>query len=256
MGDREAVLTIPPILRIFDLPHFCQGERLTLKGTKGERFEQDLSISTNMDSKIIKEKAQLRNKIWSLLEQKGVALFPLPIRDRIPNFVGSDKASDLVRTLPEWENAKVIFSNPDYAQKKIREFALKEGKILIMASPKLKHGFLQVNPQDAKGREEFASSIKGTFRYGEPADPSLKPDLIITGCVSVDLLGWRLGKGGGYGDIEIKKVKDQFGEIPVITTIHPLQLVESVPHVDHDTKVDIIITPEKIHRIKEELPTN
>lgn len=204
-----------------------------------------------MDNKTTKEKAQLRNKIWEILEQKGLALFPFPIRDRIPNFVGSDQAANLVTTLPEWKKAKVIFSNPDYAQKKIREFALKEGKILIMASPRLKHGFLQIDPQEVKGREEFASSIKGAFKYSEPAEAEEmpQPDLIITGCVAVDLKGWRLGKGGGYGDVEIKRIKDEFGEIPVVTTIHPLQLVETVPHSDHDTKVNIIVTPEKIYRI-------
>jgi 5-formyltetrahydrofolate cyclo-ligase len=211
-----------------------------------------------MDENIAKGKAQLRNKIWTLIEQKGVALFPVPIRDRIPNFVGCDQAATLVTTLPEWKKAKVVFSNPDYAQKKIREFALKEGKILIMASPRLKHGFLQIDPQEVKGREEFASSIRGAFKYGEPAEAEEmpRPDLIITGCVAVDLKGWRLGKGGGYGDVEIKRIKDQFGEIPVVTTIHTFQLVETVPHADHDTKVDIIVTPEKICRIKEELPTD
>jgi len=204
-----------------------------------------------MDNNISKEKTFLRTKIWTLLEQKGVALFPLPIRDRIPNFVGSDHAADLVRTLPEWKKAKVIFANPDYAQKKVRELALKEGKILIMASPRLKHGFFMVNPEEVRGREEFASSIKGVFRYGEPASGKFKPDLIITGCVAVDQEGWRLGKGGGYGDREIKMVKEKFGKIPVVTTIHLLQMVEFVPHVEHDTKVDIIVTPERIYRIQE-----
>lgn len=68
--------------------------------------------------------------------------------------------------------------------------------------------------------------------------------------MAVDLLGWRLGKGGGYGDIEVKKIKDQFGEILILTTIHPLQIVEFVPHLDHDAKVDIMVTPEKIYRIE------
>lgn len=211
-----------------------------------------------MKNEISEEKEQLRNKIWSLLEQKNVATFPLPVRGRIPNFLGSDKAASLVRTLPEWKRAKVIFANPDYAQKKIREFALKEGKILIMASPRLKHGFLQINPQNVRGKEEIASSIKGAFKYGKPVeDPAsggiekmLRPDLIITSCVAVDRSGWRLGKGGGYGDIEVKRIRDEFGEIPVVTTIHPLQLVESVPHVDHDARVDLIVTPEKIFRMQ------
>lgn len=211
-----------------------------------------------MKNEISEEKQQLRNKIWSLLEQKNVSTFPLPVRGRIPNFLGSDKAASLVRTLPEWKKAKVVFSCPDSPQKKIREFVLKDGKILIMASPRLKHGFLQINPQNVRGKEEIASSIKGAFKYGKPVeDPAsggiekmLRPDLIITSCVVVDRSGWRLGKGGGYGDIEVKRIRDEFGEVPVITTIHILQLVESVPHVEHDARVGIIVTPERIFRMQ------
>ena len=220
-----------------------------------------------MRNEISTQKEQLREKIWHLLEQRKVAIFPLPVFGRIPNFVGSDEAANLARTLPEWKKAKVIFANPDYAQKKIREFALKEGKILIMASPRLKHGFLQIDPQKVKGKEEVASTIKGAFRYGkgvedpdgEGIEKMKRPDLIITGCVAVDPFGWRLGKGGGYGEIEIKRIKDQFGamnhmvhsaEIPVLTTIHSFQMVEFVPHINHDTKVDIIVTPEKIYRVE------
>lgn len=204
-----------------------------------------------MNNEIFEEKEEIRNKIWFLLEQNNVAIFPLPVRGRIPNFTGSDKAANLVRTLPEWKKAKVIFANPDYAQKKIREFALKEGKLLIMASPRLKHGFLQIDPQKVKGKEDVASSIKGAFKYGKRVKGMPKPDLIITSCVAVDRLGWRLGKGGGYGDIEVQRIKDEFCKIPVVTTIHPIQLVESVPHVEHDARVDIIVTPERVYRIQD-----
>ena len=203
------------------------------------------------ENEVARKKEQLRNEIWTLLEQKKVAIFPLPVTGRIPNFIGSDEAARLVRTLPEWKEAKTIFSCPDSPQKKIREFALKDGKILIMASPRLKHGFLQINPQDVKGKEEAASSIKGAFKYGKPVKTMLKPDLIVTSCVAVDRSGWRLGKGGGYGDIEVKKIREEFGEIPVVTTVHSLQLVESVPRVEHDARVDIIVTPQEVHRIRD-----
>lgn len=196
------------------------------------------------------EKERLRNEIWTLLEQRKVAIFPLPVRGRIPNFIGSDKAAGLVRTLPQWRKARVVFSCPDSPQKKIREFALRDGKILIMASPRLKHGFLQINPQDVKRKEEAASSIKGAFKYGKTVEDMPGPDLIITSCVAVDRSGWRLGKGGGYGDIEVKKVRDEFGEIPVVTTVHSLQLAVSVPHVEHDARVDVIVTPDRIYRIR------
>ncbi|MDI6592089.1 MAG: 5-formyltetrahydrofolate cyclo-ligase [Patescibacteria group bacterium] len=87
---------------------------------------------------IQEEKKILREKIWKLLEEKEIARFPLPCQGRIPNFKGADKAAKLVTTLPEWKKAKIIFSNPDFAQQKVRELSLKEGKILIMATPKLK----------------------------------------------------------------------------------------------------------------------
>lgn len=38
------------------------------------------------------------------------------------------------------------------------------------------------------------------------------------------------------------------GEIPVLTTLHPMQIVDFVPHLYYDAKVDIIVTPEKIYR--------
>lgn len=175
-----------------------------------------------------------------------MARFPLPLKDRIPNFEGSDKTAELLATLPEWKRAKIVFANPDFAQRPVRELALKEGKILIMATPRLKKGYLKIDPKNVKGKEEEASTITGAFKFGKPLEEFLKPDLIITGCVAVDKNGWRLGKGGHFGDIEIKTFQEKFGKIPVITTVHDLQITEKVPYNKFDTKVDYIITPTKI----------
>jgi len=203
----------------------------------------------NADVKELKKK--LRFDIWEKLEKLGVACYPLPPKGRIPNFDGSDKAAMLVRKLDIWKNARIVFSNPDYAQKKVREFALKDGKTLIMATPKLKQGFLLIKPERVKGFEEDASTIKGAFKYGLliSLENMPKPDLIITGCVAVDKNGFRLGKGGGYGDKEINLLHEKFGYIPVITTVHELQVVEKLPREEHDTKVDFIVTPTRIYNV-------
>jgi len=196
---------------------------------------------------MIEEKKQkLREKIWKILEEKKIAKFPLPCFGRIPNFEGAEKAAKLLATLPEWKKAKIIFSNPDSAQRPVRELVLKEGKILIMATPRLKKGYLKIDPREVKGKEKEASTIAGAFKYGKPIKDLPKPDLIVTGCVAVDKEGWRLGKGGGYGDREIKTFLEKFGKIPVITTVHDLQIVEKVPHNEKDTKLDYIVTPNKI----------
>ncbi len=199
------------------------------------------------DSKF--EKQALREKIWKMIEERGIAAFPLPCHGRIPNFEGSEKAAEKLRELKEWKEARVIVANPDYAQKKVRELALKDGKILIMASPRLKHGYIKINPDRVRGKEEFASTIKGAFRYGERIKKLEKPDLIITGCVAVNNAGYRLGKGGGYGDREIKTFREKFGNIPVATTVHELQIVEEIPSEKHDQRVDIIATPAILIRV-------
>jgi 5-formyltetrahydrofolate cyclo-ligase len=98
----------------------------------------------------------------------------------------------------------LFFSNPDSAQQPVRELALKEGKTLIIATPRLKKGYLKIDSKDVKGKKKEASTIRGTFKYGKLIKGLPKPNLIITSCVAVDKEGWRLGKGGGYGDREIK----------------------------------------------------
>jgi 5-formyltetrahydrofolate cyclo-ligase len=200
----------------------------------------------NMASK----KQQLREKIWSEMERSGIAVFPLPCRGRIPNFVGAEIAAEKLRQLEEWRKAKVVFANPDSPQRKVRENALKDGKILIMASPRLKRGFILINPANVKGREHFASTIKGAFKFGVETRDFPRPDLIVEGSVAVDVHGHRLGKGHGYGDVEINTLKRIFGEIPIVTTVHDMQVLESVPFGEKDEKVSIITTPTKIIRIQ------
>lgn len=186
------------------------------------------------------------------MEEKNIARFPSPW-GRIPNFKESDKAAEKLMELKEWKKARVIFANPDAAQQKVRELALKDGKLLIMASPRLKRDYIEIDPKKVRGKERFASTIKGAFKLGKIVKEFPKPDLIVTGCVAVDpITGYRLGKGEGYGDVEIRTIKSKYGEIPVVTTVHEVQIVENVPFEAKDTKVDIIVTPKGTIRIPKE----
>ncbi|MGQ9530307.1 MAG: 5-formyltetrahydrofolate cyclo-ligase [Candidatus Bathycorpusculaceae bacterium] len=199
---------------------------------------------------IIQKKQWLREKIWSEMESSGIAAFPLPCKGRIPNFFGAEVAAEKLRQLEEWKKAKVIFANPDSPQQKVRENALRDGKILIIASPRLKRGFILINPANVKGKEHFASTIKGAFKFGVETSNFPKPDLIVEGSVAVDKCGHRLGKGHGYGDVEICILKRMFGEIPIVTTVHDVQVVEDAPFEKKDEKVSIIVTPTRVIRIK------
>lgn len=198
---------------------------------------------------IASEKQLLREKIWSEMERLEIAVFPLPCKGRIPNFIGAEAAAEKLRYLEEWKKAKVVFVNPDSPQRRVRENALKEGKILIMASPRLKKGFILINPTDVKGKEHFASTIRGAFKYGVEAQDFPKPDLVVEGSVAVDMHGRRLGKGHGYGDVEIKTLKKRCGVVPIVTTVHDIQVVETVPFEEKDEKVSLIVTPTRVIRI-------
>jgi len=200
-------------------------------------------------SRIAEEKRQLREKIWREMEKSGVATFPLPCWGRIPNFYGAEAAADKLRLLEEWKRAKVVFVNPDSPQRKVRENALKDGKVLIMASPRLERGFILISPEKVRGKERLASTIRGAFKFGVQTRDLPKPDLIVEGSVAVDMKGHRLGKGHGYGDVEIEILEKKFGEIPVATTVHDMQVVENVPFEEKDRRVFIIVTPTRIIRV-------
>jgi 5-formyltetrahydrofolate cyclo-ligase len=195
------------------------------------------------------QKQLLREKIWSEMERLRIAAFPLPCRGRIPNFKGAEAAAERLRQLEEWKKAKVIFVNPDSPQRKVRENALKDEKTLIVASPRLKKGFMLIDPAKVKGKERFASAIKGAFKFGLEVQEFPKPDLVVEGSVAVDMYGHRLGKGHGYSDLEIQILKRMFGKVLVATTIHDIQVVKEVPFEEKDEKVSIIVTPKRVVRV-------
>jgi len=197
----------------------------------------------NRNIKSIKQ--SLREKIWSLMEERDIALFPRPVHGRIPNFKGADRAAMRLFLLDIWRNAKVVKVNPDSPQKHVRFRALLEGKILLMPTPKLREGFLLLDPKRIpRGDYNYASTIKGAFKYGRtaPLDKIPRVDLIVTGSVLVDLYGNRIGKGGGYGDLEygiLVELGKATSKTPVITTVHDVQISEELlPHEEHDIVVD------------------
>lgn len=204
----------------------------------------------------IKEiKKSIRERIWRLMEERNIARFPRPVYGRIPNFVGAEKAAERIFRTSIWRKARVIKANPDSPQQPLRARALLEGKTLIMASPRLKKGFILLDPNEIPfSKRIYASTIKGAFMYGKiiPLDKIPEIDLVVTGCVAVDLKGGRLGKGGGYAELEyaiLREIGVVNDNTPVVTTVHDVQIVDHIPMEEHDLTVDIIATPTRIYHI-------
>jgi 5-formyltetrahydrofolate cyclo-ligase len=198
-------------------------------------------------------KADIRNLTWQLLVQQGVARFP-GASGRIPNFAGADKAARILRELTVWRKAQVIKVNPDAPQLPVRRAALADGKILYMAVPRLKAEkcFVEIDPQRLGNRALLAASIRGALKYGRLVAPRemRHTDLIICGSVAVGRDGARVGKGGGFSDLEYGLLREE-GKVreltPIITTIHPLQLtLYRIPMFPHDLPVDFLVTPSEV----------
>jgi 5-formyltetrahydrofolate cyclo-ligase len=191
------------------------------------------------------DKQEVRERVWSLLEQEGAARFP-GARGRIPNFRGSESAAALLAEQPEWRAAETVKANPDSPQLPVRRRARKNGKELYMAVPRLRN-------QKPFVRVRSDPTIK-RLEEGEPiAVEDMPPiDLVVCGTVAVNPLGVRVGKGGGYSDLEFALLVESglVGEHTTIaTTIHPLQLLaEELPETEHDFRVDLIVTPDEVIR--------
>lgn len=211
------------------------------------------------------EKDRIRRSIWDRLLREGLARPPLPPHGRIPNFACSRAAAERLFGTPEWRRARVVKVNPDSPQRPVRLEALREGKLLIMPTPRLRRGFLLLDPARIPARSyPTASTIRGAFRWGlllsRLADLERLPrlDLIVEGSVAVDLWGGRLGKGEGYGELEYA-ILAELGKVgedtPIATTVHDVQVVgERLPQDPWDVPIDIIATPTRLIRI-EERPT-
>ncbi|MEZ0346434.1 MAG: 5-formyltetrahydrofolate cyclo-ligase [Infirmifilum sp.] len=197
-----------------------------------------------------KVKEELRRKVWSRMVSEGVALPPFPVEGRIPNFRGAELAARRLAEDDIFQEAKVIFCNPDSPQRHVREAALRAGKVLIMASPRLRSGFLLLDSSRIPGNAlSYASTIKGAFTYGRVLHSNVPQiDLKVSGSVAVSLDGGRVGKGGGFSDLEYAILREMrvIGEdTPVVTTVHDVQIVESIPMERHDVPLDRIYTPSK-----------
>ena len=205
----------------------------------------------------MKTKDALREEIWELLQRRKVARFP-GATGRIPNFIGAEACARLLADMPFWKRAKVLKSNPDSPQRAIRQKALQEGKIIYMAVPRLRSekSFIELDPNKLNCSPYMASSIKGAAKFGRPVglDEVQKIDLIVCGSVAVNRKGARVGKGGGYSDLEFALLTEEnrIGpKIPLVTSVHPLQIVaEAIPMIEHDIPLTAIITPEEVISIE------
>ena len=198
------------------------------------------------------DKQKLRERVWDDLEESGEARFPFPPHGRIPNFAGAKEAADRLTDLDAWQDADVVKSNPDAPQLPVRRAALRAGKTLYMAVPRLREAdcFLRLAPDEVEDIDD-ATTVGGSAKAGVQVGPGeMEPvDLVVSGSVAVTDEGARVGKGEGYSDLEfaILRAFDLVDDATTtVTTVHERQVVdENVPTTAEDVPIDWLVTPER-----------
>jgi 5-formyltetrahydrofolate cyclo-ligase len=204
-------------------------------------------------AEVERAKQAVRERMWRLLDREG-AVLPPGATGRIPNFPGADLAAARLAELPIWQAASTVKANPDKAQRAVRARALADGKQLYMAVPRLADSrpFIAVDPAQLTVSPWDAASKEGAAKAGRKVAVSeLTPvDVVVCGTVAVNRQGTRIGKGGGFSDLEVAMLLEAgllSAQTLLVTTVHPLQVVDGpLPETDHDFQVDLVVTSDEV----------
>jgi 5-formyltetrahydrofolate cyclo-ligase len=203
---------------------------------------------------VLAAKAALRQDVWSAMRAARVARFP-GAEGRIPNFTGAEAAAERLRAMAVWQAAETLKANPDSAQLPVRQRALQDGKTVYMAVPRLAEPepFFALDPAHLSDPPRKAASISGAARSARRVTLAelLPVDLVVMGCVAAGEDGARLGKGGGFADLEfaLATAAGLIGpHTTTVTTVHELQVLPAgtIPLTSHDVPVDFVVTPERV----------
>ena len=212
-------------------------------------------------------KDELRRRVWAALLSSGDATDPDGPFNRISDFKGAELAAQHLRSLPMWQKAKVIKSNPDPPQAFVRRNALLDGKRLYVPVPCLTHGFpfLLLDPVELRRKgltPEDVMYSDGAMAHGQRVEfAQMEPmDVCVVGSVAVTRAGGRTGKGGGFADLELGLFRHYKtctpGVTPVVSTVHAVQVVgdDEIVMEEHDTPLDWIVTAEGAHPTRTTYP--
>ncbi|MEU6683948.1 5-formyltetrahydrofolate cyclo-ligase [Streptomyces sp. NPDC046832] len=197
-------------------------------------------------------KQAVRERVWRRLIDGGGA--PADSYGKIPGFYGSEATAEQLATLAEWQRATTVKANPDWAQLPVRVRALKDGKRVYMAVPRMAtpEPFYLLDPKSLTLSPEEAAEKKGAAQVArhvgvEEVEPI---DIVVCGSVAVNRSGARIGKGAGYSDLEVALLIEAglvTEKTVIVAPVHGLQVIEDdIPETEHDFSVDYIVTPDEV----------
>ncbi|MFT3974072.1 MAG: 5-formyltetrahydrofolate cyclo-ligase [Amaricoccus sp.] len=200
----------------------------------------------------------IRQQIWGRLHDvaRPDTRFHLNFAEVIPDFEGSEAATDRVAALPAYRDSRFAFVTPDNCLVDLRRRMIAAGKPFVMSTYGIYRGFLLVEPgMVPEGAELYAAWLDGMEHFARPVSLAEiaargRFDFMVTGASAVSIDGVRFGKGHGFFDLEWGMFTDlglADETTPVVAVVHDCQVVgEPLTPSATDILVDLIATPTRL----------
>jgi 5-formyltetrahydrofolate cyclo-ligase len=220
---------------------------------------------TGQQASIADPREAIRRVVWSRLRGVGRpdSRFVYDFSNFIPDYPGSERIPDTLRSLPFWDRPGPVFVTPDNCLESLRTELVRERRPLLQTIA-VAMGFHYFPPGSVQpGLERFAGTLDGAMILAEQVDldfvRSLGPlAFVVTGACAVNRAGIRFGKGHGFFDMEwgiLSELGVVGDETPVVACVHDCQLIDAdLPAVGHDTVVDWIVTPTETIQVTDRIP--
>jgi 5-formyltetrahydrofolate cyclo-ligase len=201
------------------------------------------------------DKSEARATVWSELCTVAVpdSRFHLDFNEYIPDFEGSEAATDRLTGLGIYQAAPTVFITPDNCLERLRAQAVRDNKPQIMPTYGIRRGLIELRPQDVPpGLEGYAVLLDVIETLGRHISLDTlcqehKVGLVVTGASAVSRSGVRFGKGHGFFDLEwamLYRTGVVDTSTPVVAFVHDCQVVDiELAASPYDTICDYIVTP-------------
>lgn len=212
-------------------------------------------------------KRAIRLETWQRIkDQKLSPLRRFTVFNKIPNFIGADKAAELLAETDEFKKANSIKVNIDLAQEQVKLEVMKANKTLFVPpaqkSPNVYAKIKSCNSEEVDlVAQKKIIKLQGAEDTFEEIDINNieKLDMVVVGSCAVSRQGHRIGKGNGYVDLDVG-ILTYLGVITkdtlIVTTVHEVQVYDTLPEElfqTYDLPLDLIVTPTEVIRVSNRL---
>lgn len=187
-----------------------------------------------------------------------------------PDFRDSAAAIDRLVQLPCYQSASTILATPDNSLEELRYRALRDGKKVLVATYRLRRGFVLLSPLRIRDEDmRVASWLDGMERPGvgrrvelaQLRDEGVRVDLCVLGGLAFNTRGVMLWEGQGLFEVQWALLHDMkvLGErVPVVAVAHDCQVVDEAeiglepirPEKKAEVQCDFVVTPERVFGVE------